>query len=63
VGDSITASNKPTIAASNTKSQDSSIVSEWGAGSTFAAGDVLGFNVDSCTAITRVTISLKITKA
>ncbi len=55
--DKITASAPPTI-SSATKSQDSTLT---GWTKTLAAGDILGFNVNSATTITRVTISLKVT--
>lgn len=58
VGDSITASAKPTI-SSNTKSQDNTLT---GWTTSISAGDTLRFNVDSASTITRVTISLKITR-
>ena len=57
--DSITASAPITI-SSSTKSQDSTLT---GWTKTISAGDILRFNVDSCTTITRVVISLKITKS
>jgi hypothetical protein len=56
VGDTITGSAKPTISAA-TKGQSSTLT---GWTSTIAAGDTLRFNVDSCTSITRVTLSLKV---
>jgi len=57
--DSITASTPPTISSAQ-KSQDSTL-SGW---TTYIyANDVLAFNVDSCAAIERVTISLKVTKS
>jgi len=56
--DSITASAPPTISAAQ-KSQDSTLT-DWT--TAIAAGDILAFNVDSVTTITRVTISLKVTK-
>jgi len=59
VGDKITASAPPTIAASGVKSQDATLTG-WTTG--IDAGDVLGFNVDSCATITRVTLSLKVTR-
>ncbi len=61
VGDSITASAPPTIAATNQSSTDSTLTG-WGVGKTCLAGDVLGFNVVSCTTITRATLTLKVTK-
>ncbi|GAH83480.1 unnamed protein product, partial [marine sediment metagenome] len=54
------AGKEPTITATNQKGQDLDI-SDW-ATVAIAAGDVLAFNVDSCAAITRVTLSLKATK-
>lgn len=58
VGDKITASAPPTITTA-TKSQDSTLT---GWTTTISAGDILAFNVDSVTSITRVTLSLKVTK-
>jgi hypothetical protein len=54
------AGKEPTIAATNQKAQDTDI-SDWTT-KAIAAGDILAFNVDSCTTITRVTLSLKATK-
>jgi hypothetical protein len=51
---------EPTIAATNQKAQDTDI-SDWTTVA-IAAGNILAFNVDSCTTITRVTLSLKATK-
>lgn len=59
VADTITASAKPTISAA-TKSQDSTLT---GWTTSIAAGSVLRFNVDSASTITRVTLSLKVTRA
>lgn len=56
--DSITASAPPTLSSAN-KSQDSTLTG-WGAGKTVTAGDVIGFNVDSATTVTRVTLTLEI---
>lgn len=56
--DSITASAKPTISSAQ-KSQDSTL-SGWT--KAIAAGDILAFNVDSCTTIQRVTVSLSVAK-
>jgi hypothetical protein len=56
-GDKITASAPPTI-SSATKSTDTTL-SGWT--TTLAAGDILGFNVNSITSIRRVTVSLKVT--
>ena len=55
--DKITASAPPTI-SSATKSQDTTLT---GWTITISAGDVLRFNVDSVTTITRVTLSLSVT--
>lgn len=57
VADTITAAAKPTIAAAN-KSQDNTVV---GWTTAIAAGDILGFNVDSAATITRLTLELTIT--
>lgn len=57
--DSITSATPPTITASGTNSQDTTL-SSWT--TSVAAGDVFGFNVDSCTSITRVTLTLKINR-
>ena len=57
--DSITASAPPTITASGTKSQDTTLT---GWTTSVAAGDIFAFNVDSCTAITRATLTLKINR-
>jgi len=56
--DSITAAAPPTITTAQ-KSQDATLT-DWT--TAIAAGDILAFNVDSCTTITRVTISLKVEK-
>lgn len=56
--DSITAAAPPTITTAQ-KSQDSTLT---GWTTAIAAGDILAFNVDSITTITRVTISLKVEK-
>lgn len=56
VADTITASAKPTI-SSGTKGQDSTLT---GWTTTLAAGDVLGFNVDSVTSLTRVRVILTV---
>jgi len=54
------AGHEPTIAATNQKGQDTD-ASDW-ATVAIAAGSVLGFNVDSCTTITKATLSLKVQK-
>lgn len=58
-GDTITGTEKPTISSSN-KGQDLSLNS-WATSVT--AGDVLGFNVDSCTTITRATLVIRISRS
>lgn len=58
VADTITASAKPTI-SSATKAQDATLT---GWTTSIAAGDILGFNVDSVTTCQRVTLSLRVTK-
>lgn len=58
VADTITASAKPTI-SSATKSQDSTLT---GWTTSVSAGDILGFNVDSASTITRLHLVLKVTK-
>ena len=57
VADTITASAKPTITTA-TKSEDTTLTG-WTV--SCSAGDTLRFNVDSCTSITRVALSLKVT--
>lgn len=56
--DSITASAPPTLSSAQ-KSQDSTLT---GWTTSIAAGDVLGFNVDSITTCKRVTLTLRVTK-
>lgn len=58
VADSITASAKPTISA-GIKSQDSTLT---GWTTSIAAGDVLRINVDSCSAITRCMVGIRVTR-
>ena len=58
VGDTITASAIPAI-ASSIKYQDN-VLTGWT--KTITAGDILRFNVDSVTTITRCTLSLKVIK-
>ena len=58
VADTIAGSEKPTL-ASVQKNQDLTLTT-WT--TAVAAGDILAFNVDSATTITRVTLSLKVTK-
>lgn len=57
--DSITASAPPTLSTA-AASQDTTLT---GWTTTIAAGDVLRFNVDSCTTCTRVTVALKVRRA
>jgi hypothetical protein len=54
--DKITASAPPTITATD-KAQDATLT---GWTTAIAAGDILRFNVNSCTTITRITIALKV---
>lgn len=54
--DKITASAPPTI-TSTFKAQDATLV---GWTTTISAGDILGFNVNSCTSIVKCTVSLKV---
>jgi hypothetical protein len=56
--DSITAAAPPTLSTA-TKSQDTTLT---GWTTSITAGDVLGFNVDSATTVTRVTLILKINR-
>lgn len=58
VGDSITASAKPTLSTAD-KSTDSTLT---GWTTSLAAGDTLRYKVDSITTCQRVTVSLKVTK-
>lgn len=58
VGDSITAAAKPTLTGV-IKSQDSTLT---GWTKTLSAGDVLRFNVDAVSAITRATLSLEVNR-
>jgi hypothetical protein len=58
VGNSITASAKPTI-SSATKATDATLT---GWSTSITAGDTLRYNVDSASTVTRVLVSLKITK-
>lgn len=57
--DKITSTTPPTISA-GVKSADSTLTS-WT--TTFAAGDILAYNVDSVTTIQRVTVALKVTRS
>lgn len=58
VADTITASAKPTLSSAQ-KSQDSTLTG-WTV--SLAAGDILAINVDSATTVTRVTLSLSVTR-
>lgn len=58
--DSITNGNEPAIAASGVKAQGTNL-SGWTTTS-IAAGDILYFNVDSCTSITKALLVFKVTK-
>lgn len=60
VSDTIAGSEKPTLSAA-TKNQDLSLTT-WSTLS-LAAGDILRFNVDSVSTVTRVTISLHVTRS
>jgi hypothetical protein len=51
--DSITSATPPTITATGQKSEDTTL-SGWT--KNISAGDILGFNVDSCSTITKVTV-------
>ena len=57
--DSITASAPPTISSAQ-KSQDSTLT---GWTKSISSGAILAFNIDSCSTITRVTISLKVERS
>jgi hypothetical protein len=57
--DTITSATPPTITTA-TKAQDSTLTS-WT--TTVTVGDIIGFNVDSCTTITRLTVSIKVKKS
>ena len=58
VADTIAGSEKPTISAS-TKGQDLTLTT-WT--EDVDAGDILGFNVDSCATIERVTLTIRATR-
>lgn len=59
VADKITASAPPTITAA-AKSQDSTLTG-WTVA--LAAGDILAFNIDSCSGITKATLSLRVSRS
>lgn len=54
------AGKEPTITATGVKAQDTDLT-DW-TSRTITAGDILYFNVDSCTSITNCTLTFKITK-
>jgi len=56
VADTITAAAKPTLSTAN-KSEDSTLT---GWTTSIAAGDILGFNVDSASTVTRVSLTLEV---
>jgi hypothetical protein len=58
--DSITNANEPEITASGTKASDTDLAN-WTT-LAIAANDIIGFNVDSCTSITKATLVLKVLK-
>lgn len=57
VADTITASAKPTLSTA-TKAEDSTLT---GWTTSITAGDVFGFNVDSCSTITRLVVEIEVT--
>lgn len=59
VADTITASAKPTIAASGVKDEDATLT---GWTTAIAADDILYFNIDSVTTITHLTIFLRVVR-
>lgn len=59
VGNSITGSSKPTITTANKAT--SSTLTGWV--TSIASGDVLRYNVDSCNAIQRCTVAMKVRRA
>ena len=59
VADSITAANDPVI-ASGVKMEDATLT---GWTKSISAGDVLAFNIEYCTTITRLTVILEVTAA
>ena len=58
-GDSITSAAPPTISTA-TKSEDSTLT-DWT--TSITAGDVIGFNIDSVSTITKATLIIEVTKA
>ncbi len=57
VADTIAGTEKPTIVATNAKGQDTTLTT-WT--TVISAGDIIVFNVDSCTSITKAYVSLKV---
>lgn len=55
VADTITGSAKPTLSSAN--KAESSVLTGWN--TAFSAGDILGFNVDSITAVTKISLALE----
>ncbi len=60
VANSITAAALPTL-SSQQNSQDTTLTG-WSTGKNISAGDVLAFNVNSASTLTRVQLTLKVTK-
>ncbi len=58
ISDSITGSEKPTLTSAQ-KNQDNSL-STWT--TSISAGDIIAFNVDSATTVTRVNVIIKVNK-
>jgi hypothetical protein len=58
VDDTITASSKPTL-SSAIKNQDNNLT---GWTTSVNSGDIIGFNVESASTVTRVNLSIKVTK-
>lgn len=58
ISDSITGSEKPTLSSAQ-KNQDNSL-STWT--TSISAGDIIAFNVDSATTVTRVNVIIKVNK-
>ena len=58
----IAGTDKPTIAATNQKAENAGPLSNWGS-TAIAAGDILEFNVDTCTTITWCAVILNLTRS
>jgi hypothetical protein len=56
VADTITAADKPTIPATNAKAEGTALT---GWIKAFNIGDIIGFNVDSATTVTKVALTLE----